>query len=731
MGFLAGYQQLVVIDKGTEISYIHLQENQVIADLLSHDSLTIVGNSELSATAQSESWSGNGTSSNPFVIEGYSFFNDIISMSHTTFLSISNTSYYVTIRNCSFAYGRQFNYVEGISLENVTNTIIMNCSFDYLENGITIQRSSSCTVRNITCTNLRHNGIYFLECQDILVEDNTIIGVRYGVSINYALDFSTIRNNTLINSSITFGGDNPSHFIQNATGNTVNELPFGYFTNISDTTIDMTGYGSLFLANCSDIKANNGYFVNSSIGVTLAFCRDSSIINFTSRYGSIGVFNTFCTNCTLINSKFIDNEYSIQIEYSENCRVQKNSIYGNEYSAIGLHEVQGIDVSENNMSAADGNVGIYGSFCNDSIFNKNKITGYLMGNAIYDTLNCNVTQNSIDDSLWYGYYSKRSENNYIFNNSIRFNDIYGIVLSNPVGDEISHNVLIDNANGASITNSSGCIFRNNSVSNNRHAGLKFYNSSDCTIINNTITHNGETISPYHQSGIYLSSNVSNFEIYGNIIGWNDDSNARDDGSSNIWDDGFSRGNIWSDYTTPPYYEIPGTAGSYDRYPSVIVDVYAPLITTEYSPTNPTSEEIVTVTAVVFDHSELAEVILSFSIDSGVHWNNITMEQKADEWTAEIPLNSETALVQYKVYATDILGHGAVSDTESFTVIILQPTTTTNTTTSVTSTSTSPSTSTTESDYGVTLFVEIGAFIGCGIIVILLIKFVTRGSTGPK
>ena len=200
---------------------------------------------------------------------------------------------------------------------------------------------------------------------------------------------------------------------------------------------------------------------------------------------------------------------------------------------------------------------------------------------------------------------------------------------------------------------------------------------------------------------------------------------------NIWDDGFSRGNYWSDYTTPPYYEIPGTAGSYDRYPSVIVDIYAPLITTEYSPTDPTSEEIVTVTAVVFDHSELAEVILSFSRDGGVHWNNITMEQETDEWTAEIPLNSETALVQYKVYATDIIGYGAVSDIVTFTVIILQPTTTTNTTTSVTSPSTSPSTPITEPDNGVILFMQIGAFIGCGIIVILLIKIVIRGSNGPK
>ncbi|MFW9795315.1 MAG: right-handed parallel beta-helix repeat-containing protein, partial [Candidatus Thorarchaeota archaeon] len=202
VGFLAGNQKLVVVENEYNTSLIQLQENQALADFIPDDPLTIVGNTELASAALAESWLGNGTASNPFIIEGYSFFNDTITMSPTYHLSISNTSYYLKIRNCSFVWGRPFNYVRGITLDNVTNTIITNCSFTHLETGIRIQNSSRCTVRNITCMNIRVNGIYFLDCQDILVEDNTIVGGEYGISFNYALDFSTIRNNTLINSSI-------------------------------------------------------------------------------------------------------------------------------------------------------------------------------------------------------------------------------------------------------------------------------------------------------------------------------------------------------------------------------------------------------------------------------------------------------------------------------------------------------------------------------------------------
>ncbi|MGY5870912.1 MAG: NosD domain-containing protein [Candidatus Thorarchaeota archaeon] len=717
VGFLAGNHQLVAVDDESNILFIQQQENQAVADLIPHNPLTIVGNSELASAALAESWPGNGTALNPFVIEGYSFFND------STCLSISDTSDYLTIRNCSFAWVGPFYYGEGILLESVINIIITNCTFNQQDSGVRIRYSSNCVVRNVTCTSLRGYGIYFLECQDILVEDNTIIGVRYGISIRYALDFGTIRRNTLINSCIYFNGDDPSHFILNATENTVNGLPFGYFYNISDTTIDMSGYGNVVVANCSNIVASNGNFVNVSISLTLAFCRNLSINNVTSRYGRIGVNNNFCTNCSLINSTFIDNTYSVLIQYSGNCRVLNNSFIGNGNVAVGvyLYEVQGIEVSENNMFTENSYIGIHGELCNDSIFNNNTIAGYSYGIQLSRTLNCNVTQNTINETVWSGYSSANTEGMWVCNNSISSNGDRGMDLYDSEGDDFGFNIIERNSRGIIGVACDKCEFWNNSISYHERDGLYFFSSLNCTIVNNTIAHNGEI-------GIELHSSASDFKIYRNIISENEESNAIDDGYANTWDDGISQGNIWSDYTTPPYYQIPGSAGSYDRYPSVIEDVHAPLLSVDHTPATPTSEEFVTITAQIYEVSGLSEVVLSYSIDNGITWNNFTMEQDATEWVGYIPAYAEDTLVLYTVNATDILGHSASSIIRSYTVIAVATTSTTTTDTSTTTNTTtgedtSSNTADTNANSGVILFVGIG--IASGIIVILIIEFIVK------
>ncbi|MFW9804673.1 MAG: NosD domain-containing protein [Candidatus Thorarchaeota archaeon] len=59
-------------------------------------------------------------------------------------------------------------------------------------------------------------------------------------------------------------------------------------------------------------------------------------------------------------------------------------------------------------------------------------------------------------------------------------------------------------------------------------------------------------------------------IYNNTFD-NYDENAHDErGFNNIWDDGISLGNVWSDYNgSTEVYEIPGSSGSIDRYPRML------------------------------------------------------------------------------------------------------------------------------------------------------------------
>jgi hypothetical protein len=75
---------------------------------------------------------------------------------------------------------------------------------------------------------------------------------------------------------------------------------------------------------------------------------------------------------------------------------------------------------------------------------------------------------------------------------------------------------------------------------------------------------------------------SNNTLFGNKIGWNGgpmsgDYNAMDYGSNNTWDDGVSAGNAWHDYSGTGMYSIYGSAGSVDRYPSLLTDARSPAI----------------------------------------------------------------------------------------------------------------------------------------------------------
>ena len=137
----------------------------------------------------------------------------------------------------------------------------------------------------------------------------------------------------------------------------------------------------------------------------------------------------------------------------------------------------------------------------------------------------------------------------------------------------------------SLSSSDNCILRNNEAYNNEngfvldgsdHCVLT-YNTADSNsndgfclnyVVNGTFTTN--TASNNHRYGIYLENNSENNTLYLNQLSGNGESNARDDGNSNFWDDGISTDNYWSDYNGSGTYLISGSAGSVDNYPFRLV-----------------------------------------------------------------------------------------------------------------------------------------------------------------
>jgi len=54
----------------------------------------------------------------------------------------------------------------------------------------------------------------------------------------------------------------------------------------------------------------------------------------------------------------------------------------------------------------------------------------------------------------------------------------------------------------------------------------------------------------------------------------------DDGVNNVWDDGVSLGNYWSDYDGSGPYEVWGDAGAVDRWPMFIEPILPTTTPTE-------------------------------------------------------------------------------------------------------------------------------------------------------
>jgi parallel beta-helix repeat protein len=130
--------------------------------------LLIVGDDDFAYQASANMWAGNGSSSEPYIIENLN-----ITVETDTPIQIINTSVFFEVRGCLMVGGPT-----GIYLENVTNAKVWNN---------TIYLATEC-------------GILFAESDHVLVTNNTVHGISdassSGIS-SYSSKYSKVINNTI------------------------------------------------------------------------------------------------------------------------------------------------------------------------------------------------------------------------------------------------------------------------------------------------------------------------------------------------------------------------------------------------------------------------------------------------------------------------------------------------------------------------------------------------------
>ncbi|GAG57987.1 unnamed protein product [marine sediment metagenome] len=99
----------------------------------------------------------------------------------------------------------------------------------------------------------------------------------------------------------------------------------------------------------------------------------------------------------------------------------------------------------------------------------------------------------------------------------------------------------------------------------------------------------------------------------------------------------------------------------------VIDDIDPLISVE-TLINIPQETVAIVNATINDASGVMHAVLSYSINNGITWTNVTMINVSEVWTGTISGQPLGTTVRYKVYAEDGVGNWGISEEDSYDVI---------------------------------------------------------------
>ena len=435
-----------------------------------HDTIFIDGNNMFANNASSESWIGNGTYSNPYIIENYEI---IASIRHG--IEIRNTDVYFIIRNVTIIDGRS-NYNHGFYFNNVTNGELINYTANNNTTGFLLRNSNNNTLTGNTATNSLHGFRIWYSNNNTLTNNIANGNIEYGIFLDNS------NNNTISENIVLFNGLSGIYENENCDGNEISDniddlhlQPFTLFSDVDGFDED----GSFTLTWTVSENADNYILYQNGEIVAVGL----TITNYTITNLTIG---TYMFYVKAIN------------EYEE-----KDS---NTIEVIVSHIIQVDGNADFYQTAVFQNFGGNGTYGNPYIIENYEIVVsvghgiHIQNTDVYFIIR-NVWVSNGRSNNYFGFYLANVTNGKLENNTANDN-LYGFLLKDSYNNTLEGNTAIDNLNGITLNSSNYNTLTHNIVTNNRH-GLSLDSSN-----NNSLTGNEVTDNTY--LGFYLGSSNNNF-----------------------------------------------------------------------------------------------------------------------------------------------------------------------------------------------------------------------------
>jgi len=413
--------------------------------------IIINGNSEWADFKNAGNCTGQGTYSDPYIIEDLEINGESI--------NIHNSDVYFMIQDCTL-----FNTGVGINLGNVVNAKLINNTIFDSQEGIGLTNCNNNTILGNFVNNNFLRGIKLENSSNNTISGNTAINHNamgdhdgWGIELHYDSDNNIISGN---NASYNGVGILLGYCKQNTlTGNVMNECGlqvWGFWANLGDlvsnnidTTNLVNGKPLYYYTNEMNLGSNN--FTNAG-QVYLINCTNSLISNLNTSYCSSGITFYYCSNNNVSGSTANNNEYGISLLNCDGNNISGNIANENSWSGIKLERSDNNDISGN---TANNNIDQYGSFgfgiqleqSDSNTVSGNTVNNNFMGILLESSNNNDITGNTANSNE-HGIHLWMSGSNHILTNTIS-NNIVGIYtyknFGSIISNEISNNIFSGNS----------------------------------------------------------------------------------------------------------------------------------------------------------------------------------------------------------------------------------------------------------------------------------------------